>query len=67
MKHAIEIDMSDGPVPIAALQRAINATSRSNDATVIVTQKPTHLVFPRDSFGAVPSIVLRIEWDDEAV
>ena len=63
MKHAIEIDMSDGPVPIAELRAVVIATSHATDATVMVTQKPTHLVFPRDSFGNVMSVVLRVEWD----
>jgi len=63
MKHAVEIDMSDGPVPIASFRAALLATSHVTDATVLVTPKPSHLVMAQDSFGRVQSVVLRIEWD----
>lgn len=65
MKHAIEIDMSGGPVPLAELRAVVLATAHANasDATVLVTQKPSHLVMAPDSFGRTPSVVLRVEWD----
>ena len=66
MKHAVEIDMSDGPVPVAALRAAVHATTHVRDAQVLVTTKPSHLVMAQDSFGRVASVVLRIEWDEQA-
>ena len=63
MKHAVEIDMSGGPVPIDAFRAALLATSHVADATVLVTTKPSHLVMAQDSFGRIASVVLRIEWD----
>ena len=63
MKHAIEIDMTDGPVAATALYEAV--VDAPDNAVVLVTRKPEHLTMGVDPY-ARGNVVIRVEWDAEA-